>query len=166
MEDFSINMEAKHCAKNLELSEKIEHLARNPTFITLKHHKENLNSILPCHLINPSKSELGKVSKQKLDKISQIMVQHLNLNQWKNSTRVTKWFTAFENKTEIKIFIKFDIQEFYNFITEDILKTSLSFPTEYQNIPEDICIMNIATSLYYSMIINLVRKKMLKAASM
>ena len=47
MEDFSINMEAKHCAKNLELSEKIEHLARNPTFIMLKHHKENLNSILP-----------------------------------------------------------------------------------------------------------------------
>ena len=94
------------------------------------------------------------------------MVQHLNLNQWKNSTRVTKWFTAFENKNETKIFIKFDIQKLYNFITEDILKTSLSFPTEYQNIPEDICIMNIATSLYCSMIINLVRKKMLKAASM
>ena len=57
MEDFSINMEAKHCAKNLELSEKIEHLARNPAFITLKHHKENLNSILPCHLINPSNKQ-------------------------------------------------------------------------------------------------------------
>ena len=64
----SINMEAKHIAKKLELSDRIEHLARNPAFITLKDHKENFNSKLPCRLINPSKTELGKVSKQKLEK--------------------------------------------------------------------------------------------------
>ena len=64
----SINMEAKHVAKKLELSDRIEYLARNPAFITLKDHKENFNSKLPCRLINPSKTELGKVSKQKLEK--------------------------------------------------------------------------------------------------
>ena len=57
--------------KKLELSDRIEHLARNPSFITLKDHKENFNSKLPCRLINPSKSELGKVSKQKLEKNQQ-----------------------------------------------------------------------------------------------
>ena len=35
----SINMEAKHIAKKLELSDRIEHLVRNPAFITLKDHK-------------------------------------------------------------------------------------------------------------------------------
>ena len=50
----------KHIAKKLELSDKMEHLARNPTFITLKDHKENFNLKLSCRLINPSKSELGK----------------------------------------------------------------------------------------------------------
>ena len=64
----------------------IEHPARNPAFITLKDHEENFNSKLPCRLINPSKRELGKVSQQKLEKINKIMVQHLNVNQWKNST--------------------------------------------------------------------------------
>ena len=67
-------MEAKHIAKKLELSERIEHLVRNPAFITLKDHKENFNSKLPCCLINPSKSKIGKVSKQKLEKIKKIMI--------------------------------------------------------------------------------------------
>ena len=41
-----------------------------------------------------------------------------------------------ENKTDC-VFIKFDIREFYPSIKEDILKTSLSFANEYQNIPEE-----------------------------
>ena len=70
------------------------------------------------------------------------MVQHLNVNQWKNSTSVIKWFTVLENKTHC-VFIKFDIREFYPSITEDILKISLSFANKYENIPEDnICIIN------------------------
>ena len=92
-------MKVKHIAKNLELSDRMEHLARNPTFITLKDHKENFNLKLSCRLINPSKSELGKVSKQILEKINKIIVQHLNVNKWKNSKSVIKWFTALENKT-------------------------------------------------------------------
>ena len=70
------------------------------------------------------------------------MVQHLNVNQWKNSTSIIKWFTALESKTNC-VLIKFNIREFFPFITEDILKTSLSFANEYQNIPEeDIRIIN------------------------
>ena len=41
------------------------------------------------------------------------------------------------------MYIRFDIREFYPFITEDILKTSLSFTNEYQHLPEeDIRIIN------------------------
>ena len=70
------------------------------------------------------------------------MVQDVNVNQWKNSKSVIKWFTALENKTDC-VFIKFDIQDFHPSIPEDILKTSLSFANEYQNIPEeDIRIIN------------------------
>ena len=138
----SINMEAKHIAKKLELSDRIGHLPRNFAFITLNDRKENFSSKLLCRLINPLKSKLGKVSKQKLEKINKVMVQHLNVNQWKNSTSVIKWFTALENRTDY-VFTKFDIQEIYPFITEDILKTSLSFANEYQNMhEEDIRIIN------------------------
>ena len=111
-------MEDKHIAKKLEHRDRIEHLVRNPAFITVKDHTENFNSKLPCRLINPSKSELGKVSKRKLEKINKVMIQYLNLHQWKNSTSVIKWFTALENKTDC-VFIKFEIREFYPPITED-----------------------------------------------
>ena len=138
----SINMEIKQIAKKLERSDRIEHLARSSAFITLKDHQENFSSKLPYRLINPSKSELGKVSKQILEKINKVMVQHLNVNQWKNSTSVIKWFTALENKNDCVI-IKFEIQKFYPSITKDILKTSLLFTNKYQNIPEeDIRIIN------------------------
>ena len=55
-----INMEATHNSKKLELSDRIEHLARKPTFITLKDHKENFNSKLPFGLMNPPNTKLGK----------------------------------------------------------------------------------------------------------
>ena len=115
-------------------SSRLDHLLINPAFITLKNTKENFNLKLPYHLINPSKSELGKVSKHKLEKTNKILVQHLNANQWKNSTNVMKFFSALENKNNYP-FIKFDIQEFYPSITDGILKTSLLFVNEYQDIP-------------------------------
>ena len=59
----SINLEAKNIAKKLDLVERVECLEKNPAFITRKDHKENFQASLPCRLINPSKSELGKVSK-------------------------------------------------------------------------------------------------------
>ena len=63
-------MEAKNIAKTIQLSDKIEWLAKTPAFITLKDHKDSFQSSLHCRLINPSKSELGKVSKSILENIN------------------------------------------------------------------------------------------------
>ena len=85
---------------------------KKPSLITLKDHKENFQASLPCCLINPSKSELGKVSKVKLEKINQTLIKNLDVNQWKNSSSVIEWFKGIDNKKDC-IFVKFDIQEFY-----------------------------------------------------
>ena len=105
-------MEAKNIAKKLDLAERVECLVKNPAFITLKDHKENFQASLPCRLINPSKSVLGKVSKVKLEKIDQVLIKNLDVNQWKNSSSVIQWFKGIDNKKDC-IFVKFDIQEFY-----------------------------------------------------
>ena len=63
-------MEVKNIAKTIQLSDKIEWLAKTPAFITLKDHKDNFQSSLHCRLINSSKSELGKVSKSILENIN------------------------------------------------------------------------------------------------
>ena len=59
----AINVEAKHIAKKVKLDDHIESLAHTPAFITLKDHKENFRTSHSCRLINPSKNELGKISK-------------------------------------------------------------------------------------------------------
>ena len=79
----------------------------------LKEHKENYQANSPCRLINPSKSELGKVSKVKLEKINQALMKHLDLNQRKNPSSVIEWFKGIDNKKDC-IFVKFDIREFYH----------------------------------------------------
>ena len=65
----SINFEAKHIASKLPLSDRIEHLAKTPVYITLKGHKENFHTSTPCRLINPCKSEIRKISKRILEGI-------------------------------------------------------------------------------------------------
>ena len=107
-----INLEAKNIAKKLDLAERVECLAKNPAFITLKDHKESFQGSLPCRLINPSKSELGKACKVKLEKINQALIKNFDGNQWKSSNSVTEWFKGIDHKKDY-IFVKFDIREFY-----------------------------------------------------
>ena len=60
----AINMEAKNIAKSYKLVERIVHLPKPGTFITLKDHKDNFFNTPSCCLINPTKNELGKISKK------------------------------------------------------------------------------------------------------
>ena len=84
-------------------------MAKAPPYITLKVHKDSFRSAHPCRLINPRKSEIGKISKSILENI--ILVKLLQINQWRNSESVIKWFYSIENKSQCK-FIQLDIADF------------------------------------------------------
>jgi hypothetical protein len=101
-------------------------MARRNAFITLKDHKENLDSNPKCCLINPLKSELGMVSKIILDnnKIRSTL-NELNLNQWKNTESVISWFQTINDKPN-HTFLSFDIIEFYPSISEHLLDEVIS----------------------------------------
>ena len=43
-----------------------------------------------CRLINPAKSESGKLSKVILDKINSNLREKLNSNQWRNTQHITR----------------------------------------------------------------------------
>jgi hypothetical protein len=70
----SINNEAKDIATKLNLADRINITAEREAFITLKDHKPNFKNNPTCRLINPAKSEIGKVSKQLLDRINQKVI--------------------------------------------------------------------------------------------
>ena len=64
-----INLEAKELATSLNIEDRMECLAKQQAFITLKDHKENFKNNPTCRLINPAKSEMGLVSKQILESV-------------------------------------------------------------------------------------------------
>ena len=88
-------------------------------FLLLNDHKLNFRSSIPCRLKNPSKNELGRVSKVLLENIHKQLIELININQCKNSESVIDWFNTIENKHQC-VFIQLDIVEFYPPITEEI----------------------------------------------
>ena len=51
-------------AEKLEISDRIHKTAKKDSFVTLKDHKAGFRSNPQCRLLNPTKPELGKVSKK------------------------------------------------------------------------------------------------------
>ena len=111
-------------------------MAKTPAFITLKDHKDNFETNPKCRLINPSKSELGKVSKTILDNINKRLREVLHVNQWKNSSSVIDWFNSIDNKPN-HTFISFDIVEFYPSITEKLLDNVILWVKSLTYIPDE-----------------------------
>ena len=95
-------------------------MAKAPAYIILKVHKDNFRSAHPYCLINPCKGKIRKISKSVLKNINRNLLKLLQVNQWRNSESVIKWFYSIENKSQCK-FIQLDIAEFYPSISEEIL---------------------------------------------
>ena len=132
----TINLEAKKIASSMNLEDRIEQIANRKAFITLKDHKENFINDPKCRLINPAKSNIGKISKVILDRINTDIRNKTLLNQWRNTEEVLKWFNNIENKHECKFF-KLDIVEFYPSISESLMHTALNFAKEHTPISEE-----------------------------
>ena len=149
--EASINMEAKSISTKLKISDTVERIARTPAFVTLKDHKDNFRSNLTCRLVNPSKNEFGKVSKQLVEKINSGIIEKLQLNQRRNTDAVLKWFNNITDKSNCS-FIQFDIKEFYPSITENILHQTFKFAKQHTNIDKnDLRIINhYRKSLHFS----------------
>jgi hypothetical protein len=64
-EDFidEIDSELKEISSRLGIGDRIERMKKREAFISLKDHKENFENNPNCRLINPAKSESGKLSK-------------------------------------------------------------------------------------------------------
>ena len=131
-----IHTENKKIATKLGIDDRVDATANKDAFITLKDHKPNFANKPTCQLINPTKSEIGKISKEILDRINSKITRASKFNQWKNSTSVIKWFKAIENKQQHS-FICFDIVEFYPSINQDLLNRALNFASAYDNITSD-----------------------------
>ena len=125
-----INKEGIKFAKQANILDKIEINGTGNSFITLKDHKKNFTNHLTTRLINPSKNEIGRISKHILDQINSKLVSKLSINEWKNTISVIKWFENINNKRLYK-FLQFDIKDFYPSIKETLLNEAIQFAKEH-----------------------------------
>ena len=105
-------------------------------FITLKDHRDNFQSNPSTRLLNPAKNEIGRISKEILDKINVNVRRTLNLNQWKNTSDVIAWFKNIKDKSLCK-FVIFDIKDFYPCIKQYLLTKAIIFAKKHTNISEE-----------------------------
>ena len=75
-----INEGLRDITNNLSIGNRVDVMAKRDAFIAIKDHKENFPSNVKCRLINPSKGELGKVSKVILDNINNNTRSAINVN--------------------------------------------------------------------------------------
>ena len=130
-----LNAQSAKIAENLKLDDRIEKLAEKEAFLTLKDHKPAFHDHPTCRLINPSKSEIGVISKHILDDINTTIINKTKINQWKNTSSVLKWFNSLQHKESLS-FICFDVCDFYPSITEKLLHKALDFANSYRPISE------------------------------
>ena len=121
-----IDKEAANIAKSFHIQDRVERYAERKAFITLKDHKENFRSNTKCRLLNPSKSEIGSISKTFLERIIGDVKRSTKVNQWRETSAVIDWFKKIENKKTSR-FIKFDIVDFYPSMSEKLLDNALTF---------------------------------------
>ena len=139
-----INKEAKKITSDLKLDDRVRALPLKEAFITLKDHKQNFKSNPKCRLLNPTKSEVGIISKKIISDINKTIRASTNLTQWTNTDQVIKWFKNLERKKYQ--FLKFDVVEFYPSISRDLLNKALNFAKKYAEIDKtDRKIINNAT---------------------
>ena len=131
-----INRDTGNIAKKLNIIDRMGKLDRKDAYITFKDHKNNFINKKQTRLINPTKSDLGLISKHIIKKIIRKIQEKQRHNLWVNSEDTIEWFKKIKNKTN-STFIQFDIVDFYPSITEDILKKSIHHAKTYTNITDE-----------------------------
>ena len=77
----SINFKAKQTGCKLKIDDRAQKLDENEGNVTIKDHKERFPKKISGPLINPSKTDIGKISKQILDRVSNTILVKSKVNQ-------------------------------------------------------------------------------------
>ena len=128
-----LNKEVKTLVSKLKVKGRIEKYNIKRCFITLKDHKSDSQTNPTCRLINPSKSQIGKISKIILQDNCATLRIALNINQWCSTVDCIKWFNNLDKNDKCS-FIKYDIREYYLSIMEKAVNGAKKLAKEYPRI--------------------------------
>ena len=83
-----VNMEAVKIAKNEKLENKMEIFTPDEAYLKIKDHKPEFPQKISCRLINPAKTDVGKLSRIILRENVMELRDRLKFNQWESTNEV------------------------------------------------------------------------------
>ena len=123
-------------ARKLDIADRVHRTAKRDSFVTVKDHKPGFRSKPQCRLLNPTKPELGRVSKKMLDRINSALRAKTNLKQWRRTQETRDWFINLKQKHTMT-FLKFDVEAMYPSISENLLTKSLEWAMTLVEVTEE-----------------------------
>ena len=96
----------------MNVADRIKLTAKQEAYITFKDHLDNFANNPTCSLINPAKTNIGRVSKMILESINLKVKEYTKANQWKSTHGVSEWFSNLRSKKSLT-FVVFDKVDFY-----------------------------------------------------
>ena len=110
-EILSIDQEAALIARQLDIEWRVDRQACEVAFLTVKDHKDDFPKKIAYRLINPAKSEIGRVSKIILQRINNEVRNHQLTHQVRSTAEVLNWYHKLNDKKTRNV-IHFDIDAF------------------------------------------------------
>ena len=108
-----------------------------PAKVSIKDHKADFMNKTQTRMINPTKPNLGKVAKVKLERPNRQLKGKTRLQMWINTDATLAWFNALANKQSLS-FVVCDIVDYYLSITSELLDIrALTWASQYATISED-----------------------------
>ena len=130
-----INRDIYTTTCKLGIHDRVNRLEEKQCYVLLKDHKPDFLERLPARLINPAKTELGRVSKSILQRLVEDLSRKLHLNLWISTADAIMWFKNIPNKQKAT-FLQFDIVDFYPSISQRIFDEAIQFAKRHIHIPE------------------------------
>ena len=131
-----INKDTSKFASRLQIEDRLGKFKKKEAYILFKDHKPNFENKLQTRLINPSKTELGRISKYIIQNIVTNVKKANHSNLWENSYEASEWFRRIKNKSKAT-FMQFDIIDFYPSITKNILIDSINYARKYVDVTNE-----------------------------
>ena len=133
----------------MKIDNTVEKTQETEAFLSIKDHKEGFTHTVSFCLINPSKSDIGKISKSLLDTMKENILKQTNVNQWKNTSQIISWFKNIKSK-KTSSFVNFDVENFYPSISIDLFTDAISYAKTITNIDDDqLSIIMQSRNLFY-----------------
>ena len=145
-----INQEAKEITDVIGISDRVEPIAHKEAYVTIKDHKDRFPNDVKTRLINPAKSNIGRISKMILQSVNEQLRNHHGLLQWRSTEDALSWFNALDGKGGLT-FLQLDIVDFYPSISRELFDQAIEFARETVEICDETkkILLNARQSLLF-----------------